>query len=91
MRISKEIVIEALEKIERAESARELLMETFQKICEENPYLGDFIDATQEVWKEAPPKTLDEQLSLLFTDLVVLVNMFQRQEEVDRLEKLFSD
>lgn len=34
-----------------------------------------------------PPPTLDDQLSTLFIDLVLLADMFRRQEEVDNLSK----
>jgi len=90
MSISKGIVKETLERIEGAELVAEPLMEAFQKIREENPHLAEFIDAVLESWKEDPPSTLNDQLSVLFVDLMVLADMFRRQEEVDKLDRQFG-
>lgn len=91
MKISKEIVQETLKTIEEARLIAEPLMTAFQKIQEENPHIGEFINATLETWKEKPPSTLNDQLSVLFTNLVALVDMFRRQEEVDKPERQLGE
>ena len=90
MKISGEIVKEALRKIDEAKSAAGYVHESFDQIDKENPHVAEFISMVLETWKECPPPSLKEQLEILLTDLVVLVDMFRRQEEVDGLERQFG-
>jgi len=52
--------------------------------------LGNLSILLWKTRKEDPPPTLNDKLSVLFTDLVVLADMFRRQAEVDKLEKQFG-
>jgi len=88
MKISKEIVEEALRRLE--ESPMIFVLEKLEKMRSENPHLAEFLEAVFESWKEDPPPDLERQSAVLLTDLVVLADMFRRQEEVDKLEKQFG-
>ena len=88
MKISKPIVQEAVRAMEESGPMVVPLIMGFKKVRDENEHLGEFIDAALDTWKENPPPTLDDQLSTLFIDLVLLADMFRRQEEVDNLDKL---
>ena len=87
MKISKPIVQEAIRAMDKSEPMVVTLLTDFQKVRDENEHLAEFIDAALDIWKDNPPPTLDDQLSTLFIDLVLLADMFRRQEEVDNLSK----
>ena len=88
MKISEEIVNEAVREMEeRGPIVVPLITVGFKKVRDENPHLARYIDAALEIWEENPPPTLNDQLSILFIGLVLLADMFRRQEEVDNLSK----
>lgn len=91
MMVSKAVVREILKRLDEAELATEPLMESFQKIREENLHIGEFIDAALDTRKENPPPTLEDQLAVLFNDFVALGEMFRKQEEIDKLEEQFGN
>ena len=65
--------------------------EIFLLIKEENPHLAEFLEKSAEAWQEVSPRTFQEQLQFLFTYLVLLADMFRRQEEVERLKKQLGE
>lgn len=90
MRVSKAIVEESVnrvQKIAQLESIYEEMDKMFKEIAEENPYVAHFIGLALKSWEKRSPQSLREQLTLLGFHLMTLVDMYRRQEEVDKLEE----
>ena len=88
MKISKEIIREALKKLE--EEPLTFTLKKLEEIRSENPHLAEFIEAAWESYKENKPPTVEKQAAVLLSDLILLADIFRRQEEVEKLEEKFG-